>query len=292
MTVDGLRRQLDKREVARQFGRAAVHYEAHDLLQREVAQRLLERLDYINLVPGQALDLGSGTGRCSRELATRYKRARIIEADIAVPMLNASRAAQRRWFSRHRHVAADAERLPFRGGVFDLVFSNLALQWCEDLPATFGGIRHTLRDGGLLLFTTLGPDTLHELRTAFAAVSDTPTVNSFIDMHIIGDQLGAAGFADPVMEMEYLTVEYDDVLTLMRDLKGIGAVNANIERSRTLLGRRQLRGVIEAYEKFRRGGRLPATYEVVFGHAWAATPRTPKGATEHVVSLDQLRRNR
>ena len=210
---------LDKKRIAAHFGRAAETYDAHDVLQREVVARAVERLQYMVLDPLRILDLGAGTGRCARALAERYRKAQLVQCDLALAMLQASRRHVPRWFSRHRFVCADAERLPFADATFDLVFSSLALQWCEDLPATFSGVRRTLREGGLFLFTTLGPDTLHELRAAFAAVSGAPHVHRFIDMHDVGDLLGRAGFADPVMEAEHITVEYDDVLTLLRDFE-------------------------------------------------------------------------
>lgn len=282
--------RLDKRRVATHFGKAAETYDAHAVLQREVAQRALERLDYMNLAPRLVLDLGAGTGACARSLATRYRKASIVECDLAPAMLQVSRRQTRRWFSRHHHVCADAERLPFAAAAFELVFSSLAVQWCEDLASTFSGVRRALTEGGLFLFTTLGPDTLQELRAAFASLSDAPRVNRFIDMHDIGDLLAAAGFADPVMEAEHITVEYDDVLTLLRDLKGLGAANADTTRARGMLGPRQLRQVIAAYEQRRRSGKLPATYEVIFGHAWAVPRREPKIPTEHIVPLAQLRR--
>ncbi|MEQ8660939.1 MAG: malonyl-ACP O-methyltransferase BioC [Gammaproteobacteria bacterium] len=283
-------RELDKRSIAHAFDRAARSYDAHDVLQREVAARLLERLDFTTVAPRHVLDLGAGTGRCARALAARYRKAMITQCDLAPAMLRISRAQERRWFSRQRFVCADAERLPFAGGMFELIVSSLSLQWCEDLPAVFAGARHCLAEGGLFLFSTLGPDTLHELRTASAAVDGEARVNRFIDMHIIGDALGTAGFADPVMEAEHITVEYDDVMTLLRDLKGIGATNAQSARPRGMLARTRLAALVAAYEPFRRAGRLPATYEVVYGHAWAAAPRPAKGPTGQVFPLRELRR--
>jgi malonyl-CoA O-methyltransferase len=217
---------LDKRRVAESFGRAARRYDQHDFLQREVANRALERLDYIALQPSTIIDIGSGTGRCARALATRYKRARVVQCDLAPAMLRQARGQERRFFSRQRFVAADVEQLPFNDGAFQLAFSSLALQWCPDLFRAFSEVRRCLQTAGLFMFTTLGPDTLRELRKAWSTVSSAPHVNQFLDMHDIGDTLSRAGFGDPVMETEYLTVPYDDVMTLMRDLKGIGASNS------------------------------------------------------------------
>ena len=282
---------LDKRRVAESFDRAARCYDQHDFLQREVAVRALERLDYVALRPSTIIDIGSGTGRCARALATRYKRARVVQCDLAPSMLRQAREQERRFFSRQRFVAADAERLPFKDGTFQLAFSSLALQWCPDLFRAFSEVRRSLQTAGLFMFTSLGPDTLRELRKAWSAVSSAPHVNQFLDMHDIGDTLGRAGFGDPVMETEYLTVPYDDVLTLMRDLKGIGASNSNIERSRGMFGRRTLAALQAAYECERRDdGKLPATYEVVYGHAWAVEGRRRQPSDAHTFPLAELKR--
>ena len=174
---------------------------------------------------------------------------------------------------RHPLLAcADAERLPLAAGSLDLVFSNLALQWCRP-EAVFSEAARVLRPGGLLIFSTFGPDTLKELRGAFAAADGHAHVNTFIDMHDLGDALVHAGFADPVMDMEMITLEYACVEAVARDLKAIGARNSLPGRPRGLSGRGRWRQVIAAYEKDRRNGVLPASYEVVYGHAWKTAPR-------------------
>lgn len=282
---------LDKRRVAESFDRAARSYDRHDFLQREVALRALERLDYVTLQPSQVLDIGSGTGRCARALASRYKRAQVVQCDLALGMLSEARRHERRFFSRQRFVAGDVEHLPFSDGLFQLAFSSLALQWCQDLRAAFSEVRRCLKVGGLFMFTTLGPDTLRELRKAWAKVSSAAHVNQFLDMHDIGDTLVAAGFGDPVMETEYLTVPYEDVMTLMRDLKGIGASNSNNERPRGMVGRSALATLQAAYESERRAdGKLPATYEVVYGHAWAVEGRRRQPQDVQILPLEKLRR--
>lgn len=282
---------LDKRRIATSFDRAAQSYDRHDFLQREVAARAIERLDYISLLPSRIIDIGSGTGRCARALAGRYKRAQLVQCDLALGMLQQARSQERRFFSRQRFVAGDVERLPFADARFQLAFSSLALQWCQDLEAAFREVRRCLEVGGLFMFTTLGPDTLRELRKAWATVSDAPNVNQFLDMHDIGDTLVRAGFGDPVMETEYLTVPYEDVITLMRDLKGIGASNSHADRARGMLGRHRLAALAAAYEGERRqDGSLPATYEVVYGHAWASAGRRREPQDVHTFPLADLRR--
>ncbi|MFP4695318.1 methyltransferase domain-containing protein, partial [Thiohalospira sp.] len=196
------------------------------------------------------------------------------------------------WRGRRGFAAADLEALPFPAASFDLVFSNLTLQWC-DPAAAFAEVRRVLRPGGLFLFTTFGPDTLHELRSAWAAVDGEAHVNTFVDMHDLGDELVHAGLADPVMDMEYFTLTYPDCRALMRDLKAIGAQTVTGGRRSGLTGRRALAALEAAYEAFRTAeGVLPTTWEVVHGHAWApettpAQQRAEDGAT--TVSLDSLR---
>lgn len=261
----------DKRCVAANFNRAAARYDGSAEFQRLVAERLLEHLDYMTLAPRRALDLGAGTGRAARALARRYRAARIVEADLAPDMLRHGRD-RLRWFSRRRPVCADAERLPFADASFDLVFSSLMLQWCDDLRAVLAETRRVLAPGGLFLFATLGPDTLGELRASWAAADPAAApgthVNAFVDMHDLGDALLRAGLADPVLECDRFTLTYADAHALMRDLKSLGARNANAARRRALTGRRRMQAMLDAYERHRQAGRLPATYEVVYGHAW------------------------
>jgi malonyl-CoA O-methyltransferase len=283
---------LDRRAVRRAFDDAADRYDAHAALQREVADRLLERLDYTTVAPAAVLDLGAGTGYCAGLLERRYPRATLVLADLAPSMLAAARQRGRRFFSRRRYVCADANALPLAPHSVDLIVSSLMFQWCEDLQAVFGECRRILKPGGLLLFSTLGPDTLRELRAAWAVVDDAPHVNRFFDMHVVGDALIAAGFSSPVMERDDLTVTYGDVLTLMKDLKGIGAHNSHQQRARTLYGRERLARLGAAYERFRRDGLLPATYETVYGHAWAPRQdtRPQDGSTVATFPFTQLRK--
>lgn len=269
--VDNQEYRLDKRQTRRAFERSARAYDEAAVLQREVAERVLARLDLIKTVPRCILDVGAGTGHCTRALAQRYAKARVVALDIAEAMLQVARG-KRSWLNRLRarqgFVCGDAEALPLADASVDMLFSNLALQWCSEPERVFAEFRRVLAPGGVLLFTTFGPDTLRELRESWRAVDGYTHVNAFIDMHDIGDALLRGCFENPVMDMEYLTLTYADVWGLMRDLKRIGAHNVTLGRGRGLTGPRHLQAMEQAYERHRRQGVLPATYEIIYGHAW------------------------
>lgn len=284
--------QLDKRCVRHSFDDAAARYDEFAALQRIIGERLVGRLDYMRIMPALAIDLGAGTGQCARAIEHRYARTRIVLVDLAANMLLRARAVARRWRRRQSFLCADIDHLPLRDTCVDLIVSNLALQWCDLPDKAFRECGRVLKPGGLLMFSTLGPDTLKELRAAWARVDDQPRVSMFMDMHDVGDALIAAGFSAPVLDREFMTVTYDEVVGLLRDLKGIGAHNGYADRARGLLGKRQYACMLEAYESFRADGRLPATYEVVYGHAWAPHPRTrpQDGSTVATFPLSNLMR--
>ena len=268
---------LEKRAIRRSFDRAARGYDASAFLQREVGARLLEHLDPIRIDPARIVDLGCGTGASFEPLARRYPGAQLFGLDIAPAMLlQAGRRAP--WWRRALGtkpvplVCGDAERLPFAAASTELLFSNLALQWCLPDPV-FREAARVLAPGGLFLFSTFGPDTLRELREAFRATDGGGHVHTFIDMHDLGDALIHAGFSDPVMEMDVITLEYESVEAVARDLQSIGARNALPGRPRGLAGRGRWKRMAEHYERVRRNGVLPATYEVIYGHAWKVPPK-------------------
>jgi len=270
--------EIDKREVRRAFSRAAADYDAAAVLQREVCARMLERLEYIKLQPEHILDAGSGTGLGTRRLAQRYPSAQMIALDIASGMLQAARGHSGWWQklfggTRQIQVCGDMEALPLAANSVEMVWSNLAVQWCNDLPATFVELHRVLKVDGLLMFSTFGPDTLKELRRAFSGVDQHNHLNRFTDMHDIGDMLVHGGFAEPVMDMEYITLTYDDVRGVLQDLKAIGAHNATAGRSQGLMGKNAWARLVENYERLRSNGKLPATFEVVYGHAWKPQPK-------------------
>jgi len=269
---------IDKRAARSAFSRAARSYDVTAVLQREVCSRMLERLDYVRLQPQRILDAGSGTGWGGRQLGERYSQAELVELDIALGMLEVAHGTASWWqklFSgrRQRYVCADIEALPLAAQSMQMVWSNLALQWCNDLPGTFREMHRELQPEGLLMFSTFGPDTLQELRVAFRGVDGYNHINRFIDMHDIGDMLVAAGFADPVMEMEKITLTYSEVKDVMQDLRSIGAHNATVGRAPGMMGKMRWEQIRQNYEGLRRDGKLPATFEIIYGHAWRAVPK-------------------
>jgi malonyl-CoA O-methyltransferase len=266
---------LDPRAVRRSFARAAQHYDEAAFLQRKVADAVLERLDLFRLDPRRILDLGAGTGYGARHLAKRYPKARCLALDLSPEMLRIARRRAPWLCRRHDYVAGDAVALPLASASVDLIYSSLALQWVGDLDACFSECRRVLRPGGLLLFATFGPDTLKELRAAFAAAGPGIHVHAFLDMHDVGDALVRAGLGHPVLDVDRLTVQYPRVMDLLRALQGIGAHNAASGRGRGLTGKGRIAAMRAHYEGLREGGRLPATYEVVHGHAFAPLAPSP-----------------
>jgi malonyl-CoA O-methyltransferase len=283
---------LDKNLIKESFNRAATRYDEAAVLQREVGKRLLERLDLVKLVPDTILDVGCGTGIITIPLLKKYRKAKVIGLDIAYNMLTIARQRVP-WLHTLHCVCGDAEALPLADASSELLISNLTLQWCTDLDRVFREFRRVLKPDGLLLFTTLGPDTLKELRHSWSVADGYNHVNAFIDMHDIGDALVRTALAEPVMDMEYITLTYKDVFILMRDLKTLGAHNLSAGRTLSLTGKGRLKAMCAAYEQFRRAdGLLPATYEVVYGHAWGPQERLSSRRSDGVAvfPLAQLKR--
>jgi malonyl-CoA O-methyltransferase len=281
---------LDRDAVRTSFDRASSSYEAAAVLQGSVADELLGRLDAFEFRPGVVLDLGSGPGRSTAVLKRKYRHALVIALDLAPSMLQEARRHQR-LFHRFQRVCADASRIPLADASVDVIFSSLMLQWCN-LDSTLAEVRRVLKPEGFFAFSTFGPDTLNELRASWAQVDDDHHVHQFMDMHDVGDALVRGGLMEPVLDVERVQVTYTDVIGLMQDLKAIGAHNLTPGRSRGLTGKSRLRKMQAAYEAFRCDGRLPATYEVVYGAAWGAAGRRGARPTngEVRISPNDIRR--
>lgn len=270
---------IDTARLRRAFSRAADGYDSVAHLQREVEARLLEQVDALaDRQPARALDLGSGPGRAARALHARWPKANVLAVDFALPMLR-KLGGHRPWWqpgARRLHaLCADAACLPLADASVELVFSSLCLQWAVDLPRTLLGLRRVLRPDGLLLFSTFGPDTLRELRDAFAAAGAGDPVTPFAHIQQIGDAMQEAGFRDPVLHRDRFTLTYPDVRSLMRELRALGAHNARVDRRRGLMGKATMQRVFDAYAAQRCDDRLPSTWEVIYAQAFAPPPGQP-----------------
>jgi malonyl-CoA O-methyltransferase len=280
---------LEPGRVRRAFDRAAKTYDAAAVLHAEVRESLLRRLQLVTLVPRVVLDAGAATGLGSRALKRRYPQAQVLALDWSHQMLMVA-GKQKSWLRPFERICADAQALPLRDGSVDLIVSNLMLQWC-DPDTVFAEFRRVLTPTGLLSFSSFGPDTLRELRTAWGQVDTLSHVHQFVDMHDLGDALVRAGFAAPVLDVERFTVQYLNVGKIAADLKATGAHNSTAARAKGLTGPRKFAAMQAAYEQFRQDGRLPATYEVVFGHAWAPARAARRGAAASgSVSLEEIKR--
>jgi malonyl-CoA O-methyltransferase len=282
---------LDTRAVRRAFDRASERYAEHAIVHTEIRSRLIERLNLVKLQPARVLDLGAASGGSTRRLKDRYPKARVLALDLSQRML-VQAAREQSWLRRFDRVVANAERLPVRDGSIDLVFSNLMLAWCDAVDSVFRETARALTAGGLFTFTTLGPDTLREVRDAFGPIDPYTHVHRFIDMHDLGDALMRTGFAEPVMDTERLVVTYPSAMALFNELRSTGGVNASFGRRKGLLGRARFRDAETRLETLRHAGTIPITIEVVYGHAWKGTlpaKRSPGG--EVLVSLDSLRKS-
>jgi malonyl-CoA O-methyltransferase len=260
--------RLDKLSIKNSFDRVYRSYDRAAVLQNEVLSRLLQRLEYIRHQPGAVIDIGCGTGKGIAGLQKRYPRSKIIGLDLAFSMLQESKKKYG-FLRRKRMVNSDMEKMPFADGSFDLLFSNLALDWVNDIGATFKEFCRIGRPGSLLMFATFGPGTLDELRESWSRIDQHPHVHQFIDMHDIGDVMMASGFQQPVVDAEVIRLEYKAFQQLFDDLKNTGAVNADIGRSRGLMTPAKLRRLEGYYRQLGyEQGKFIASYEVVYGHAW------------------------
>jgi len=288
---------LDSRAVRRAFERAAATYDGAADLQRETADELLDRLAAVKIEPARVIDLGCGTGHALQGLQKLYRGAEVIGVDFSHAMSARARSRPRggaRLRRRPMAICADMERLPLADASVDVVFSSLAFQWAHDPVALFGEARRVLRPDGAFMFASFGPDTLIELRDAWAQIDDRVHVSRFPDMHDIGDAMLGAGLIDPVMDVDRQQRTYDDLPALMRSIKAIGARNAARGRPRGLTAPGVLRRLERAYAARTADGRPTASWELVYGHAWGAQiPRPGSGtAQEFHIPLESIGRAR
>ena len=254
------------------FSTAAATYDSAAVLAREVGARMAQRLDLVKIAPNRVADIGCATGDGIRELQKRYPKAQGLALDYALPMLHVVRRAtprlQRLMGRGPRLLNADVCALPLAANSRGLVWSNLMLHWLDDPLPAFRELQRVLEVGGLLCFAMLGPDTLKELREATTRVGAGETAKRFFDMHDLGDMLVAAGFGDPVMDMEMITLTYAGPRAFLADQRHLGVRDGLLGQQ----GWRDWRRLFGAWSRDA-DGRLPASFEIVFGHAWKPEPR-------------------
>lgn len=263
---------LNKKRISKDFSNAADTYDAAAIVQQEICDRALERLQMLKLEPSTILDIGSGTGKSVRGLQTQFPKSHVIASDVAMPMLMYLNQMQASLQHKASIVCCDAEKLSIKDESVDLIFSTSTFQWCEDLNLVFTECLRILKPDGVLVFTSFGPDTLKELRQSWACVDQQDHVHQFIDMHHIGDLLLANNYTDPVVDMELITIEYQHVRQLLKDLKDTGSrCKFDIEGdnfSSGLMGKNKFQQFEAAYESHRqKNGLLPASYEIIYGYA-------------------------
>ena len=274
-------------DMRRRFDRAAASFDGVDFVHRQTSDGLMDRLGPMVIDAKWILDLGGATGSASRPLCKRFRRSRVVVLDVSHEMLRAARRKQS-WFSRVSTLQGDAMALPLQTGCIDLAFSNLLLPWIDDLPAMFIEVARVLRKDGLFVFSTLGPDSLSELREAWASVDEHEHVNNFADMHDVGDGLVHAGLRDPVLDTDFLNVSYRDTDTLFTDLTLLGGRNCLSGRSNTLTGKGRFRAMEDRLKRRFTDGLLELRLELVFGHAWGGGPLQPAG--EYRIDPTQIER--
>lgn len=278
--------------ISKSFNRHACEYEKVAKVQKEIGERLLERLQYLKIKPKRILDLGCGTGIFSLALKRLYPDAQIVGLDLAQQMLKQARKKQG-WRRRWGLVTGDMNRLPFADGIFDLVFANQVVHWGSSLPHVFRELNRIMHVNGCLMFTTLGPDTFKELKAAWASIDAYQHTHTFADMHDVGDQLLQEYFLDPVVDMELITVCYKSISLLLNSLKDQGVLNINTERNHGLTGKTAWKKFNQHFnELYGSEEKYPLTYEVVYGHAWKGAQQQTERGIETRISVSEIKRIR
>jgi len=280
---------LNRRDVRRRFDRAAAEFDTVDFVHATTREGLLNRLAPMVIEPRTILDLGSATGTATRALARNFRSARVVAVDLSRNMLERTRKKQR-WLSRVVTLQADATALPIADQSVDIVFANQLLPWVGDPARTFSEVSRVLAKDGLFLFATLGPDSLSEIRRAWASVDSAVHVNLFPDMHDIGDAAVRAGLRDPVLDVDRLTVTYEDSRSLFNELTAMGARNSLLQRNRSLSSASRFKAMTAALESTSDSGPLRLELEIVYGHCWGSGARAVDG--EFKIAASQIGQRR
>lgn len=267
---------LRSQDVLRRFDRAAATFDQFDFVHAVTRDGLFARLAPMRVEVKTIVDLGCATGTACKLLARRFRGASVIGIDHSAEMLQVARD-KKAWRSKCSFIEADAAALPLADQSVDMVFCNQLLPWIDDVPAMLAEVNRVLRENGLFLFASLGPDSFAELRNAWASVDTDVHVLHFADMHNIGDAAVRAGLSDPVLDVDRLRVTYKDANALFRDLTGSGARNGLAGRSRGLTGKRRFAAMCEALQAGSGEPQIELELELVYGHCWGSGPRARDG---------------
>lgn len=289
MTPEHETSTLRPADVRRRFDRAAAGFDASAFVHAVTREGLLARLEPIRIEAAVVLDLGCATGTACPLLARRFRRSRVVAIDFSQGMLRELQRKQS-WFAKASAVQADAAALPLANQSVDVVFANLLLPWIDDPAIVFSEAARVLRKDGLMLFSTLGPDSLLELRRAWQAVDGRAHVNRFLDMHDLGDAAVRAGLRDPVLDVDRLAVTYKSATELFRDLTATGARNSLRHRDRSVVGKRRFAAMTTALEGAKTAGVINLDLELVYGHCWGAGMVAASG--EYRIDAGQISRRR
>lgn len=274
-------------QIRKAFNASAKEYQMAAKVPREIGHRLFQRLEYLKINPTYVLDLGCGVGYFSKLLKKQYPNAIIISLDLAYDMLKECKKTQT-WLRGWPLVNADMSNMPFASGLFDLVFTNQVIHWAPSMTHLFRELNRVMKPNACLMFSSLGPDSFQELRSHQSHAH----ANQFIDMHHLGDCLMTEFFSDPVVDRENLIAHYASFSELIQSLKKQGVININSSRNPGLTGKQSWQAFKNSVLEFRTNeGKLPLTYEVVYGHAWKGERSRVDKGIEVRIPLSQLKRS-
>jgi len=255
------------------FDRAAKTYDEFAVLQHQIIDNLVDRLEFVKIDPKLIMDLGSGTCRAGQLLQRKYKKTKIINLDFSENMLLQGQIKNKnflQWVRRKKdmYICSDFEKLPFAKNIFDMVWSSSSIQWASDIDQLLKGVFNALKPGGLFILSSFGPETLVELNQISKKIFNKSTTSHFIDMHDLGDLLLNLGFQNPVLDREIFVMTYQHPSDLFKDLKRIGATSGNMDDFKGMKSRGYLEKIINEYSNYKKDNLYPASYEVIYAHAW------------------------
>jgi malonyl-CoA O-methyltransferase len=267
---------LRARDIRRRFDRAAIHFDEFDFVHAVTRDGLFARLQPMVIEAHTIVDLGCATGSACKALTKRFHGARVIGVDQSPKMLHLANR-KKSWLAKYSFLEASADAIPLADQSVDIVFCNQLLPWVDDTGPIFAEVNRLLRKGGLFIFASLGPDSFSELRRAWQASDHGVHVNHFPDMHDLGDAAVRAGLSDPVLDVDRLSVTYENSAALFRDLTGSAARNCLTDRALSLTGKDRFAAMSQELQPLGSKATIELELELVYGHCWGSGPRPRAG---------------